>query len=88
MRVIEVDPSSDERWERYVTAHPLGSIYHRPQWLQVLATDYGDQFVNFLCEDVDGRVVGVLPLCRRRGLPLGSTEGTPSVDPPRVRVGR
>lgn len=71
MRVIEVDPSSDERWERYVTAHPLGSIYHRPQWLQVLATDYGDQFVNFLCEDVDGRVVGVLPLCRRRGLPLG-----------------
>lgn len=70
MRVSEVDPSADARWDAYVIGHPQGLIYHRAAWLRVLSHDYGDRFVNLICEDGDG-VVGVLPLCRTRGLPLG-----------------
>ncbi len=70
MRVIEVDPSSDARWDEYVTGHPQGLIYHRAAWLRVLSDDYGDRFVNLLCED-GSDVLGVLPLCRTRGVPLG-----------------
>lgn len=70
MRVIEVDPSGDARWDPYVTGHPNGLIYHRAAWLRVLSQDYGDSFVNLICED-GGDVLGVLPLCRTRGLPLG-----------------
>ncbi len=70
MRVIAVDPSGDPRWDAYVSGHPQGLIYHRSAWLRVLSDDYGDRFVNLLCED-GGDVVGVLPLCRTRGLPLG-----------------
>ena len=70
MRVSEVDPSRDERWDQYVIGHPQGLIYHRAAWLRVLAADYGDRFVNLICEE-GSDVVGVLPLCRTRGLPLG-----------------
>jgi len=70
MRITEVDPSSDARWERYVTGHPHGLIYHRAAWQRVMASDYGERFVNLLCED-GGDVAGVLPLCRTRGLPFG-----------------
>lgn len=90
MRVIEVDPFSDERWERYVTAQPRGLVYHRAAWLRVLRRDYGDTFVNLLCEDCDGAVAGVLPLCRTRGLPLGlgGTLGGPRLTSlPRTPIG-
>jgi hypothetical protein len=70
MRVTEVDPSSDHRWEEYVTAHPQGLIYHRAAWLHLLAGDYGGGSVNLLCE-ADGDVLGILPLCATRRVPLG-----------------
>lgn len=70
MRIIEVSPSADARWDRYVIDHPHGLIYHRSSWLRVLSEDYRDGTVNLLCED-GGDVVGILPLCRTRGLPLG-----------------
>lgn len=70
MRVTEVDPRRDARWDDYAIAHPQGSVYHRAAWLDVLSGDYGERFVNLLAQEGD-EVVGVLPLCRTRGLPLG-----------------
>ena len=77
MRVINADPFGDERWERYVTAHPASLVYHRAGWLRVLESDYRGRLHCLLCEDDAGDVAGVLPLGHVRGLPL----------PPRGGVG-
>lgn len=71
LRVIEIDPHTDSRWEAFVTSHPNGLIYHHPAWLQVLAEAYGYKPVNLACEDAEGRLCGILPLCYNRGLFIG-----------------
>lgn len=71
LRVLEVDPQVDPRWEAFVAAHPDGLIYHHPAWLQTLWREYGSELVALACEDEDGRFHGVLPLFRTRGLPFG-----------------
>lgn len=70
MRVVEVDPFGDERWDRYVTGHAEGLIYHRAAWLRVLALDYGSRFECFLAEDDAAQVTGILALAHVRGLPV------------------
>jgi hypothetical protein len=73
MRVVEVDPFKDERWERYVTSQPRGLVYHRAAWLRVLAPDYGNRFQCFLAEDDAGEVAGILALMHVRGVPVAPT---------------
>jgi len=70
MRVVEVDPFKDERWDRYVTGHAEGLIYHRAAWLRVLALDYGSRFECFLAEDDAAEVTGILALAHVRGVPV------------------
>jgi len=71
VRVVEVDPYTDARWEAFVAAHPDGLIYHHPAWLQVIEQAYGHQPLCLACEDADGRLRGVLPLFHTRGLLTG-----------------
>jgi hypothetical protein len=54
-----------------VTAHPDGSIYHHPAWLEALEREYGQKGVYFICEDVTGQVLAILPLLYTKGLPFG-----------------
>ena len=42
MRVVEVDPQTDPRWEAFVAAHPDGLVYHHPAWLQALQPTWVD----------------------------------------------
>jgi CelD/BcsL family acetyltransferase involved in cellulose biosynthesis len=70
-RVVEVDCRTDPRWEAFVASHPDGSIYQHPAWLEVLERAYGYRPINLACEDEQGRLRGVLPLCRTRGLVTG-----------------
>src|SRR6476620_6370209 len=85
LRVVKVDPQADERWEPFVAAHPEGTIYHHPVWLQVLEKTYGYRPACLLCEDIDGRVRGVFPLLETRGLITGkgllSLPRTPTAGP-------
>lgn len=70
LRVVEVEPHADPRWEAFVAIHPDGLIYHHPAWLRVLKKEYGNRFVGLLCEDAAGLCRGILPLFYTRGLPL------------------
>jgi hypothetical protein len=85
LRVREVDPGSDPRWDEFVTAVPGGLIYHHSAWLQVLAEAYGCTLIHLVCEDGDGVLRGILPLSRKRGLFTGhvfsSLFGTPVAGP-------
>src|SRR2546426_10676367 len=75
-RVIEVDPDTDPRYEAFVNAHPDAIIYHHPAWLQVLVRENGNKPICLACEDVEGRLSGVLALFPTRGLPFRRGELT------------
>jgi hypothetical protein len=69
-RVITVDPSSDQRWDGYVTAHPEAVVYQHSAYLRALSREYGRPVLGLACENAAGAVTGVLPLMWTRGLPL------------------
>jgi hypothetical protein len=71
LRVVEVDPYVDPRWEAFVSSLPQGQIYHHPAWLQVLEEAFGYKPANLACEDTDGQFRGILPLFHMRGLLTG-----------------
>ena len=41
MNVFEIDPTADERWDRFVERHPQASIFHTRPWLEALQRTYG-----------------------------------------------
>lgn len=71
LRVIEIDPQTDLRWEAFMTSIPASLIYHHPSWLKVLEEVYGYKPGHLACEDSSGQVVGILPLFYRRGWRTG-----------------
>ncbi len=41
-RIFDMEqPVQQQRWQRFVTAHPEGSLYHSPVWQQVICRAYG-----------------------------------------------
>ena len=71
LRVIELDPQTDPRWEALVNSLPTSVIYQHPAWLAVLEEAYGYKPIHLACEDTTGQLRGVLPLMYRRGLRSG-----------------
>jgi hypothetical protein len=69
-RVVTVDPSSDQRWDAYVTAHPEAVVFQHSAYLRALSREYGRPVLGLACEAPCGAVAGVLPLMWTRGLPL------------------
>ncbi len=41
MKIDNLDPLLDPRWERLVTSHPSASVFHTRGWLKALAKTYG-----------------------------------------------
>ena len=70
LRVLELDPRRDERWASFVASHPEALVYHHPGWIEVLASEYGQEPIGLACAGDDGALRGVLPLFRARGLPF------------------
>jgi Acetyltransferase (GNAT) domain len=70
LRVIETEPQTDPRWLGFVAAHPDGSVYHHPAWLQALDQEYRQQAVHLACEDTRGQFLAILPMLYTQGLPL------------------
>lgn len=71
LRVIEIDPQSDSRWETLMKSQPASVVYQHPAWLRVLEEVYGYKPMHLACEDSDGQLCGLLPLFSRRGLRTG-----------------
>ena len=71
LRIAQIDPHRDSRWEGFVDAHPDALIFHHPAWLQVLEREYGRRCIALICESEDGTLHGILPLFSTRGLPFG-----------------
>jgi serine/alanine adding enzyme len=70
LRALEIDFRTDARWQSFVEAHPNGSIYHHPRWLDVLEKEYGHKIIALTCENGFGQLRALLPLVYTKGLPL------------------
>jgi Acetyltransferase (GNAT) domain len=70
LRITEMDPWKDPRWEAFVLGHPEATIYHHPAWLGALRREYPQSGLFLACEDSSGALRGVFPLLYTRGLPL------------------
>lgn len=67
LRVIEVDPRLDPRWEAFATSVPASPTpFYNPTYLRVMEEAYGHKAAHLLCEDTAGNVVGILPLFYRQ----------------------
>lgn len=73
LRVLEVNPWEDSRWEAFVLKHPDGTIYHHPSWLKSLEREYRQRAAFLACENSDGAILGILPLLYTRGLPFSGS---------------
>ena len=70
MRVSEIDPRSDPRWDEFVAGSRDGLVYQHSGWLHCLEAEYRRPLTGLCAEDPDGALVGVLPLVTTRGIPL------------------
>lgn len=48
-------------WDSYVSAHPLGTVFHRPAWSLAVEKSYGHLPLHLMAKQED-RITGVLPL--------------------------
>ncbi len=71
LRLRDIDPSADARWDAYVSGHAEGLVYHTSAWLRVLQREYGQPAIGLVLEDAAGSLHGVLPLMATKGFPLG-----------------
>jgi len=71
LRLREIQPTTDPRWDVYVSAHSGGLVYHTSAWLRVLEREYGQRPVCLALESPAGELCGILPLMATRGLPFG-----------------
>ena len=69
LRVREVEPHADSRWDSFVASQADGLVYHHSAWLSALSHEYGQPVIGLACEDATHRLRGVLPLMLTRGLP-------------------
>ncbi len=71
LRVVEIDPSRDLRWEAFLAGRPDATVYHHPLWLQLLHEAFNYRPAHLVCEDTNGHVRGILPLFGLRGILTG-----------------
>lgn len=67
LRVIDIDPQTDPRWEAFLASVPDSLIYYHPAWLKVVEEAYSCKPRHLACEDSTGQVVGILPFFYQHG---------------------
>ena len=65
------NPAESARIDRFVAEHPLGSLFHRPQWTRAVERGCG-QRAHFLVAEQGGALVGCLPLTEIRSRLFGN----------------
>ncbi len=62
MRLISIDPSRDERWDRLVLSHPLATIYHTSSWQKVIGKSLGFRQAHLgLHRPETNELAGIIP---------------------------
>lgn len=70
VRVRQLVPGEDARWDAFVDQHPLGTFFHRSGWRRVVQEVFGHKPCDLVVER--GREwLGALPLCEVRSMFTG-----------------
>ncbi len=69
---VSIDKKEVTRWNRYVNAHPLGTLYHQLSWKSLIQATFGHQCYFLAAQDGEGNIVGVLPLVNLRSRLFGN----------------
>ncbi|GHO95815.1 hypothetical protein KSF_058630 [Reticulibacter mediterranei] len=80
LRIIQLNPRTDPRWEAFLSRFSTSVIYQHPAWLAVMEEAYGYTPMHLACEDSAGNLRGILPLFSRHGL----RSGKQCISPPLV----
>jgi FemAB-related protein (PEP-CTERM system-associated) len=70
--VRTLDAASEAAWDRFVTAVPGGTFFHRAGWAKVIESAFGHA-THFSFAERDGAITGVLPLGRVKTMLFGDT---------------
>ena len=71
VRVYEVDPLRDHRWQSLVDRHPRAAIFHHVGWLEALRRTYGYEPVVFTTSPPESDLQNGLAFCRIRSWVTG-----------------
>lgn len=72
MRIFEVNPLRDRRWNSFVEHHPHSSVFHRSEWLRALELAYGYEPVAISSCSPDSLLTNALVFCRVRSALTGN----------------
>jgi lipid II:glycine glycyltransferase (peptidoglycan interpeptide bridge formation enzyme) len=57
----KIDVFHDDRWDRFVMQHPLGTIYHHSCWQDIIQRTYGYEPFCFACTDGNSHIHAGIP---------------------------
>lgn len=63
--------NENSAWNRYVKSNPAASIYHRADWKDLIHSVFGHECYYFYANNINGEVIGVLPLVRLKSRLFG-----------------
>ena len=72
VRIGELQSADFSRWDAFVAGCSEATFFHRAGWKTVIERAFGHR-TFFLYAEVDGRIVGVLPLAEVKSLLFGHT---------------
>jgi Acetyltransferase (GNAT) domain len=64
---VELDPTRDRRWDRFVCERPGATVYHLSGWAEILGRTYRFRPSYLALEDARGRLRAVMPIAYKRG---------------------
>ena len=70
--IRSLDEASAPAWDAFVRAHPHGTFFHRAAWADVIEAAFGHR-THYIYAELDGSIVGVLPLARVKTMLFGDT---------------
>lgn len=64
MKLHQIDPTHDPRWEEFVRRHPKASVFHTVGWLRALRKTYGYEPVVYTTSSATDELKNGLVFCR------------------------
>ena len=71
IRIRELDPAAEPRWDAFVSRCEAATFFHRAGWKRVIEESLGHEAFFLYAENHDGEIVGVLPLVLIRSALFG-----------------
>jgi lipid II:glycine glycyltransferase (peptidoglycan interpeptide bridge formation enzyme) len=67
--ILEIlNPITDIRWLKFISAHPKSNIFHHPKWHSVLKNQYNFSTFIVACVSANDEIIAGIPFCEIKSL--------------------